>query len=225
MGSTPDRYSRPPFRAPWTRTSAATAAAPADETGAQHAEVGDAGEWEAVRDRSRVAHPRHRRRAGDDHQEGRHGQGHQRGEHREPGPAEDDEDDQGADPGGDRGRVARAQTGHHVPGLGQGDRAICRDADQVRRLAQHHVAGDAAEEPEHDRVGHEADVATEPDHGLRALVAGVRREPEPAARAAALVVVTTIRRVELVSPPATGPANDAWSPWAGGSKTRVTRHG
>ena len=47
---------------------------------------------------------------------------------------------------------------------------------------------------------------------------------EPAASAAALVVVTTIRRVEL-SPPATGPANDAWSPWAGGSKTRVTRHG
>ncbi|MEI8412242.1 MULTISPECIES: hypothetical protein [unclassified Kribbella] len=38
---------------------------------------------------------------------------------------------------------------------------------------------------------------------------------EPAARAAAVVVVMTIRRVRLVSPPTSGPANAAYRPWAG----------
>ena len=39
--------------------------------------------------------------------------------------------------------------------------------------------------------------------------AGTPEIADPAARAAALVVVITIRRVLLLSPPAIGPANDA----------------
>ena len=46
--------------------------------------------------------------------------------------------------------------------------------------------------------------------------AGARPESaEPAASAAALVVVTTISWVLLVSPPISGPANEAYNPWIG----------
>ena len=44
---------------------------------------------------------------------------------------------------------------------------------------------------------------------------------DPAASAAALVVVITMSRVELVRPPATGPAKEAYRPWAGLTPART----